>query len=88
MDHLDVHKHTAVRAATRDAGCLLVSLPSYSPDFNPIELAFSTIKAYLGRIGADTQEAPETAMGEPLDHITAADAIGYFRHCGFTSLGQ
>jgi transposase len=88
MDNLNVHKHAAVRAAIRQAGCYLVYLPSYSPDFNPIELAFSKVKAYLRRVGAHTQRALEAAIGEAIDLITPADAAGYFRHCGFTLPGQ
>ena len=88
MDNLNVHKHESVRAAIRQSGCRLVYLPSYSPDFNPIELAFSKIKAHLRRVGVRTQEALETAIGEAIDLVTPSDATGYFRHCGFTSSGQ
>lgn len=88
MDNLSVHKHAAVRAAIRQAGCHPLYLPSYSPDFNPIELAFSKIKAYLRRIGVRTQEALEVAMGDAIDRITPHDAAAYFRHCGFTLSGQ
>lgn len=88
MDNLSVHKQAAVRAAIRQAGCHPLYLPSYSPDFNPIELAFSKIKAYLRRVGVRTQEALEQAIGAAIDRITASDAHGYFRHCGFTLSGQ
>ena len=88
MDNLNVHKHASIRAAIRQAGCYLVYLPSYSPDFNPIELAFSKIKAHLRRVGVRTQEALEAAIGEAIDLITPDDALGYFRHCGFTMPGQ
>lgn len=88
MDNLNIHKHASIRAAIRQAGCYPLFLPSYSPDFNPIEMAFSKIKAYLRRIGARTQEALEAAMGEAIDCITPHDAAGYFRHCGFTDTGQ
>ena len=88
MDNLNVHKHVAVRAAIRQAGCYRVYLPSYSPDFNPIEMAFSKIKAYLRRVGVRTQVALEAAIGEAIDLITPNDAIGYFRHCGFIASGQ
>lgn len=88
MDNLNVHKQAAVRAAIRRAGCHPLYLPSYSPDFNPIELAFSKIKAHLRRVGIHTQAALEAAMSEAIDLITPTDATGYFRHCGFTSSGQ
>jgi len=54
MDNLSVHKQVPIRAAIEAAGCRVLFLPSYSPDFNPIELAFSKIKAYLRRVGART----------------------------------
>lgn len=88
LDNLAVHKQAAVRAAIRAAGCLLVYLPSYSPDFNPIELAFSKIKAYLRRVSAHTQEGLEAAIARAIDLVTPADARAYFRHCGFTISGQ
>lgn len=88
MDNLNVHKHERIRAAITSAGCRLLYLPSYSPDFNPIELAFSKIKAYLRRVGVQTQEALEAALTAAIDLVTAADAAGYFRHCGFTESGQ
>jgi transposase len=87
MDNLNVHKNAAVRTALRQAGCYPLFLPSYSPDFNPIELAFSKIKAYLRRVGVRTQETLETAIGDALDLVTPEDAAGYFRHCGFTNSG-
>lgn len=88
MDNLNVHKNPTIRAAIRQAGCHLLYLPSYSPDFNPIEMAFSKIKAHLRRIGVPTQEALEAAIGEAIDLITPHDALGYFRHCSFTPSGQ
>jgi transposase len=87
-DNLAVHKRAPVRAAIHAAGCRVLFLPSYSPDFNPIEHAFSKIKAYLRRVGARTQEALEAAMAEAIELITAADATGYFGHCGYTELAQ
>lgn len=85
MDNLNVHKQERVRTAIRQAGCHPLYLPSYSPDFNPIELAFSKIKAYLRRVGVRTQEALEAAIAAALDLVTPSDATGYFRHCGFTA---
>lgn len=88
MDNLNVHKHASIRAAITQAGCYLVYLPSYSPDFNPIELAFSKIKAYLRRVGARTQEALQAAISEAIDLVTPADAQNYFRHCGYVNSVQ
>jgi transposase len=84
-DNLAVHKQPAIRALIEGAGCRLLYLPSYSPDFSPIELAYSKVKAYLRRVGARTQEALEEAIGTAIDLITVADAHGYFHHCGYVN---
>lgn len=88
MDNLNVHKHETIRSAITKAGCRLLFLPSYSPDFNPIEMAFSKITAYLRRVGVHTQEALEAALAAAIDLITPIDAAGYFRPCGFTESGH
>lgn len=87
LDNASIHKGPAVRAAIEAAGCRLVFLPSYSPDFNPIELAIAKLKAALRRIGARTQGALEAALDEVLPTITAQDARAFFSHCGY-SLAQ
>ena len=56
---------------------------SYSPDLSPIEAAFSKLKALVRRAQARTYEALENAIAMALDQITAADARGYFGHCGY-----
>ena len=85
LDNLSVHKQPAIRAMIEAAGCRVLFLPSYSPDFNPIELAFSKIKAYLRRVGERTQEALDAAITTAIDLITAADAAGYFHHRGYVN---
>jgi transposase len=85
LDNLSVHKRPAIRAMIEAAGCRVLFLPSYSPDFNPIELALSKIKAYLRRVGERTQEALEAAIAIAIDRITATDAQGYFRHSGYVN---
>jgi transposase len=85
LDNLSVHKQPRVRAMIEAAGCRLLALPSYSPDFSPIEQAFSQIKAYLRRVGARTQEALEAAIAEAIDLVTVTDASGYFRHAGYVN---
>ncbi|HEX2914672.1 MAG TPA: transposase, partial [Chloroflexia bacterium] len=69
-------------------GCKVLFLPAYSPDLSPIELAFSKFKAYLRRIGARDREALESAIGQCAELITKQDALGYFKHCGYSSLVQ
>ena len=63
-------------------------LPPYSPDLNPIEEAFSKLKALLRRCGARTREALLEAMGRALEAVTASDARGFFEHRGYRPLAQ
>jgi transposase len=84
MDNLRVHKAQAVRERFEACGCRLVFLPRYSPDFNPIEGAFSKLKTFLRRVQARTREALEAAIGVGLQTITAQDAQGWFNHCGYS----
>lgn len=60
--------------------------PRHSPDFAPIEQAFSKLKAAVRRLGARTREAVEAAIAEVRETITAADAAGWFRYCGYPLL--
>ena len=83
MDNLSSHKGTRVEQLTTAAGCTVLFLPPYSPDFSPIEHAFAKIKQALRRAGARTREALEAALAEALGTITAADARAFFRHCGY-----
>ena len=64
-------------------GCELLFLPAYSPDFSPIEEAFSKLKALLRRAKARTREALIEAMGRALGALTPEDARGWFVHCGY-----
>jgi transposase len=57
LDNLNTHGGERVRHAIEARGCQLLFLPSYSPDFSPIEEAFSKLKAFLRRLGARTPEA-------------------------------
>jgi transposase len=88
MDNLNVHRATAVRERIEARECQLVFLPSYSPDFNPIEEAFSKLKTYLRRAKARTREALESAIDAGLQRITAQDARHWFTHCGFAVSSQ
>ncbi len=58
-------------------------LPAYSPDFSPIEEAFSKVKALLRKAAARTRDALVEAIGRALDAVTARDARGWFTHCGY-----
>jgi transposase len=84
LDNLSAHKQAAVRQAIEAVGARVVFLPSYSPDFNPAELAISAIKAALRRVEAKTREALEAALPTTLDDVTSKEAVNMFRHCGYS----
>ncbi len=83
MDNLSAHKGERVRELVEERGCEVLFLPSYSPDFSPIEEAFSKLKALLRRARARTKEALVEALGRALDTITPEDVKGWFGHCGY-----
>jgi transposase len=88
MDNLSSHKGPRLRELIEERGCELLYLPPYSPDLNPIELAFSKLKASLRRARARTFEALIEAMGWALDEINERDTRGSFRHCGYRAPAQ
>lgn len=83
MDNLQVHKSRRVREIVEGAGAEVLFLPPYSPDFSPIEEAFSKVKGILRRIGARTREALLEATSEALAAVSQRDAAGWFGHCGY-----
>ena len=83
MDNLGAHQPSRVRELIEARGAELVFVPSYSPDLNPIEQAFSKIKNILRKLRARTHEALLEAMEEALSKVTPADAAGWFEHCGY-----
>ncbi len=83
LDNLAAHKGERVRRLVEARGCELLFLPPSSPDFSPIEEAFSKLKALLRRAKARTKEALVEAIGRALDAVTAQDARGWFAHCGY-----
>jgi transposase len=83
MDNLSIHKGQKVRELIEARGCRLLFLPAYSPDFSPIEETFSKLKAILRRVGARTHEALQEAIAAALLTVTATDAAGWFKHCGY-----
>jgi transposase len=85
MDNLPAHKAAAVRDALDRAGLAHRYLPPYSPDLNPIEQAWSKLKASLRATGARSREALEAALGPALLAITAQDARGWFRLAGYVA---
>jgi transposase len=83
LDNLWPHKRLEVRRMIESAGCQLLFLPRYSPEFNPIELCWSKLKNDLKRRAARTLESLEGAITEAMQTITASDVRGWFRHCGY-----
>ena len=83
MDNLSVHTSGWVRELIEQKGCRLWLLPSYSPDLNPIEEAFSKVKQLLRKAKARTLEGLFEATAKALWAISADDARGYFDHCGY-----
>lgn len=79
MDNLGAHRGDKVRELIEARGCELLYLPPYSPDFNPIEEAFDKIKALLRKAAARTREA----LIEAILAVSSADALGFFKHCGY-----
>lgn len=87
-DNLSVHKSAPAQKVIEAAGCEVCFLPSYSPDFAPIELAFSKLKTFLRRRQARTRAALDEAITDGLATITTDDARGWFTHCGYQFAGQ
>lgn len=83
LDNLGAHKVAGVRPLVESRGAQLLYLPPYSPDFNPIEQAWSKLKQLLRGVKARVLEQLEPAIAQAIAAITADDARGYFRHSGY-----
>ncbi len=83
MDNLPAHKVTGVRKAIEDVGATLVYLPPYSPDFNPIEMAFSKFKAILRKAAARTIPELWGVIGEAIDQFKPDECKNYFVAAGY-----
>jgi transposase len=83
MDNLSVHKSKWVRELIEAKGCELWLLPPYSPEFNPIEQAFSKVKNLIRKAKVRTLEALFEATMRALSEVGVSDARGYFEHCGY-----
>jgi transposase len=83
LDNLAAHKVAGVRALIEARGAQLLYLPPYSPDFNPIEQAWSKVKELLRAAKARTLPLLDDAITAALGAITADNAVGWFRHCGY-----
>ena len=85
LDNLAAHKSEKARAILHARGAWFLFLPPYSPDLNPIEMAFSKLKAHLRRIGARTIDALWRAVGEICDLYHPDECWNYFKAAGYGS---
>lgn len=83
MDNLPAHKVGGVRRAIEDADARLLYLPSYSPDFNPIEMAFSKLKAILRKAAPRTVTDLWQTLAQALDAFTPTECRNYFAAAGY-----
>ncbi len=83
MDNLPAHKVTGVRHAIEAAGATLLYLPPYSPDFNPIEMMFSKLKAILRQAAARTVDELWEVIAQSLDEFTPEECRNYFVAAGY-----
>jgi transposase len=83
MDNLSAHKVPGVREAIEAAGATVLYLPPYSFDFNPIELAWSKLKALLRTAEPRTRDDVDRQIAVAMARISRRDAAGWFRHCGY-----
>ena len=83
VDNLSAHKAESIRQSLEARGCSLLFLPPYSPDFTPIEQAFSKLKAILRGLGARTREALQEAVRLAIEAMTPDNALAWFAHAGY-----
>ena len=83
MDNLPAHKVAGIRQAIEAAGVTLLYLPPYSPDFNPIEMAFSKLKALLRKAAARTKDDLWDAIASAIDAFTPTECKNYFAAAGY-----
>jgi transposase len=83
LDNLPAHKAESVRQAIEGAGCRLLYLPPYSPDFNPIEKAFAKLKAILRAKAERTVAALWDAVGQVVTMFEPQECTNYFKSCGY-----
>lgn len=85
LDNFATHKNKEAAQALKDAGCWFLFLPPYSPDLNPIEMAFSKLKAHLRRIGARTFDTLLESIADICDLYEPQECLNYFKAAGYAS---
>jgi transposase len=83
MDNLGAHKVDDVRAAIEQAGATLLFLPPYSPDLNPIEMAWSKLKSFIRKVKPRHLDELVEATRQALESVTSTDLFGWLRHAGY-----
>lgn len=83
MDNLGSHKGPGVQAAIEAAGATVRYLPPYSPDFNPIEKAFSKLKAHLRKAAERTRDALWDRIGTLINQVTPTECANFFTAAGY-----
>ena len=83
LDNLPAHKVSGARMAIEAVGATMLFLPPYSPDFNPIEQAFSKIKSILRKAAARTVDTLEAAIVMALDAFSSDECANYFTNSGY-----
>ncbi len=85
MDNLSAHKSKRVDGLIEAAGCTVLRLPPYSPDYNPIEMAISKVKRLLRSLAERELGALFRGIGEVLETVTPDDAANFIAHCGYAA---
>jgi transposase len=85
IDNLPAHKVAGVRTAIEARGAFLLYLPPYSPDLNPIEMAFAKLKAMLRKAAARTRDSLWDAIADVLSAFTPAECANFLAHAGYAS---
>jgi transposase len=86
LDNLPAHKSPRIDRLIEAAGAKVLRLPPYSPDFNPIEMAISKIKALLRKLARRSMSEVIDAIGVAIQSISSDDAKNFIRHCGYTAI--
>lgn len=82
-DKATPHHRPTIQTLVQSVGCSVIFLPGYSPDFNPIEEAFSKIKAFLKAKAARTRDTLQTAIAQAIATVSKLDIFGWFNYCGY-----
>lgn len=84
MDNIKFHHSERAQELIRSVGAEVEHLPTYSPDFNPIEELISKLKEALRSAGARTKQRLRRALAQAIASVTLEDIRGWFTHCGYT----